>query len=568
MSEGKKVLVVYEDLDRVILQEQFIAMGIDVEIVVDRDKAGSIATGLMALPTMRDEMIRVLGQRVYGSDFRRDSGALADRVAKEFNDFCLHYNFKALRDSVIGKINYSLAQGPDSGGNPAFQDSHQEASVSIKASDEIVPTLLTEMLKELKGIKQVIAHPFAEVDLGAPPETSTYGLKEWLEFIYHNPDLVKDHLKQPTLSNYECRQVTSKEMAIAELTNILKLESGGLNLLPSALLFSLPVKDREEIIRLLHPKVSFVVGSGSDRPEPAGPEAIIETLLKALREEVPSDVHFYGLSALRPQERQTLIDKLELGSDKYITIVPAGSKQTLLEGLAKALQEDRRFGSRIILNGIGIMDKEEVTALVNLFKVGLQDTTEFVDGQSSDEDVLDKLAEIFGGDDCNTIVLHNLKGISGQDKRYIYTSLLTAVKKYQELKRTKKEFLVHGPSASKGDNKPANITFTLGELGVKWAREAAGYGIAIEPMVLISHLFGQMGVHGGNDSPAKIFRSEPTEVTVTNVAGATIKMGKQTFSRNEDGSLKIVTQLPNNTVSFIVLDTNGGVMLHGPGYTG
>lgn len=53
MSEGKKVLVVYEDLDRVILQEQFIAMGIDVEIVVDRDKAGSIATGLMALSTLR-----------------------------------------------------------------------------------------------------------------------------------------------------------------------------------------------------------------------------------------------------------------------------------------------------------------------------------------------------------------------------------------------------------------------------------------------------------------------------------------------------------------------------------
>lgn len=233
MSEGKKVLVVYEDLDRVILQEQFIAMGIDVEIVVDRDKAGSIATGLMALPTMRDEMIRILGQREYGSDFRRDSGALVDRVVKEFNDFCLHYNFKALRDTTVGQLNYAFAQGPASGGNPALQDSQREASVSINAFDEaqdLMRKTLVEMLHELKGIKAAVTPVTLKVDMGVKPpmpmdpklrellshsqlsvtgfveglrlytaavggdkeEEVTFG--DMLTFIHKNSDALKDHL--------------------------------------------------------------------------------------------------------------------------------------------------------------------------------------------------------------------------------------------------------------------------------------------------------------------------------------------------------------------------------------
>lgn len=599
MSEGKKTLVVVEDLDRVILQEQLIAMGLDIDVVVDRETAGSIVTGLTALPTMRDEMMRIIGQREYGSDFRRDSGALADRVAKEFNDFCLHYNFKALRDSVIGKMNYELAQGPDSGGNPALQDSQREASVSIKGLEEVMPSLMLEMLKELKGIKAAVTPTTVKIDMGsdkalvdflstprlsmaeiidglktyftAPrteePEKPAFCLQDWLDFAMKNTDQIKDHVAKFGPITHECKPVTSKAGAIEELTKILKWESGGLNLLPSVLLFSLPAKDREEIIRLLHPKQTFVFGGELEGTSPASADVIIETLLSALREEVPSDVHLCGLSALRAQEREILIDKLEQGTDKYTSKVAGGSKRTLLEGLVNALQGDIRFTSRIVIRGLGVLTPEDVTGLTNLFKVGLQDTTEFVDSQSPDEHVLDKLAEIFGGDDTNSIVLHNLKGMPGEDKRYIYTSLLTAVKKYQELKRIKKEFLVNGDRAFKGDNKPANLTFTLSELGQKWVREAAGYGIAIDPLILISHLFGQMGLHGGIETGAKIFRTEPTTMTLTNVAGASIKLGNHTFERNEDGSLKILTDV-NGKSNTVILNTDGGVMLHGPGYMG
>lgn len=86
-------------------------------------------------------------------------------------------------------------------------------------------------------------------------------------------------------------------------------------------------------------------------------------------------------------------------------------------------------------------------------------------------------------------------------------------------------------------------------------------------MSLINHLLAQVGVDS-DGLAAKIFRNEPTTVTLTNVAGSTVKMGNQTLERKEDGSLKIVTQLPNNTVSFVVLNVDGGVQLHGPGYLG
>lgn len=213
MSEGKKTLVVVEDLDRVILQEQFLAMGLDIEVVVDREKAASIVTGLTALPTMHDEMTRIIGQREYGSDFRRDSGALADRVAKEFNAFCLHYNFKALRDSVIGKMNYELAQGPDSGGNPALQDSQREASVSIKGLEEVIPSLMMEVLKELKGIKEAVTSPTLKVDFG-PKERM--GMSSQLRELLSTPRLSMPEL----IDGLQTHFTTRTEPTTMTLTNV------------------------------------------------------------------------------------------------------------------------------------------------------------------------------------------------------------------------------------------------------------------------------------------------------------------------------------------------------------
>lgn len=602
MSEGKKTLVVVEDLDRLLLRGQLDGMGLDIEVVVDNNQTGvmgSMIMGLLSNPATKEEALTVLAKRDYSGDYRADASLLLEKVAKEFNEFCVFHKFQALRDSTIGKLNYAFSQGPDSGGNPALQDEQLPAFASIKGLEQVIPNLMMEMLKELKGIKEAVIPTTVKIDMGSDKalvdflstprlsmaeiidglktyftaprteeaEKSAFCIHDWLNFAMKNQDEIKAHVAKFGPVTYEGKPVTSKAGAIEELTNILKWESGGLNLLPSVLLFSLPAKDREEIIRLLHPKQTFVFGEELEGASPASADVIIETLLSALREEVPSDVHLCGLSALRAQERVILIDKLEQGTDKYTSKVAGGSKRTLLEGLVNALQGDIRFTSRIVIRGLGVLTPEDVTALTNLFKVGLQDTTEFVDSQSPDEHVLDKLTEIFGGDDTNSIVLHNLKGMPGEDKRYIYTSLLTAVKKYQELKRIKKEFLVNGDRAFKGDNKPANLTFTLSELGQKWVREAAGYGIAIDPLILISHLFGQMGLHGGIETGAKIFRTEPTTMTLTNVAGASIKLGNHTFERNEDGSLKILTDV-NGKSNTVILNTDGGVMLHGPGYMG
>lgn len=601
MSEGKKVVLVVEDLDRLLLQTQFDAMGLDIEVQVDNSGTGimgSMIMGLFSNPATKEEAAVVIGKRDYKGDYRADASLLLEKIAKEFNNFCVFHNFKTLRDSIIGKLNYAFSQGPDSGGNPALQDSQREASVTIDAFGEardLMHKLWLEMLNELKGIKAAVTPVTLKVDMGAKPlmpmdpklremlshshlsvssfvdslrsylntvtaeEKPVAELNAWLDFVFKHPEVLKHQMQ-----TYECRPVYTKEALIKELTSALT-NNGVMRLFPSTLALNLNAKESAEMLRLLNPKVTF----NGTHPGTFTPDSIFEVLLSALREEVPSDVHLCGLSVLRAQERELVIEKLERAIGKHTVKVAGGSKRSFLEGLVNALKEENTFATQITINGAGILSTEELTALTNLFKVGLQDTTEFVDSQSPKEDILEKLTEAFGSDDTNSIVLHNLKGIPGETKRYIYSSLVAAVEKYRELKHIKKEFLVTGARCLAGGNKPANLTFTLGQLGQKWVKEAAGYGVTIEPMALISHLLGQMGVDRENELAAKIFRSEPTEVTVTNVAGATIKMGNQTFSRNEDGSLKIVTRPEGgDNVSTFVLATDGSLKFDSPGYMG
>lgn len=550
MSEGKHVILVVEELDRLLLQNQFKQLGLNIEVVVDTSRSGNMGSMIMSMlanPETKEQAEAVLKQRDYTGDYRADYTLLVDKIAKEFSDFCGLHNFKALRDSTIGKLNYEFSQGPDSGGNPALQDSHREASASTKAVDEVIPSLMLEVLNELKGIKAVVTPATLKVDLGlegrmamdprlkefllksghigvagfvdglksylaavAGEENAIEDLETWADFVVKHPEVLKRQMQ-----TYECRPIHTKEELIKELSAALT-GHGVPQLFPMVLALNLNAKETAEMMRLLNPKVTF----NGTHPGTFTPDSIFEVLLSALREEVPSDVHLCGLSVLRAQERELVIEKLERAIGKHTVKVAGGSKRSFLEGLVNALKEENTFATQITINGAGILSTEELTALTNLFKVGLQDTTEFVDSQSPNEDILEKLVETFGGDDTNSIVLHNLKGIPGETKRYIYSSLVTAVEKYRELKRIKKEFLVAGARCLAGGNKPVNL-------------------------------------------------SEPTEVTLTNVAGATIKMGNQTFSRNEDGSLKIVTRPDGgDNVSTFVLATDGSLKFEGPVYMG
>lgn len=545
MSEGKHVILVVEELDRLLLQDQFKQLGLNIEVIVDTSRSGNMGSMIMSMlanPETKEQAEAVLKQRDYTGDYRADYTLLVDKIAKEFSDFCGFHNFKALRDSTIGKLNYEFSQGPDSGGNPALQESRREASVSINAFDEgqdLLRKTLVEMLRELKGIKVAVTPATSRADMDprlkefllksghigvagfvdglksylaavAGEENTIEDLETWADFVVKHPEVLKRQMQ-----TYECRPIHTKEELIKELSAALT-GHGVPQLFPMVLALNLNAKETAEMMRLLNPKVTF----NGTHPGTFTPDSIFEVLLSALREEVPSDVHLCGLSVLRAQERELVIEKLERAIGKHTVKVAGGSKRSFLEGLVNALKEENTFATQITINGAGILSTEELTALTNLFKVGLQDTTEFVDSQSPNEDILEKLVETFGGDDTNSIVLHNLKGIPGETKRYIYSSLVTAVEKYRELERIKKEFLVTGARCLAGGNKPVNL-------------------------------------------------AEPTEVTLTNVSGATIKMGNQSFTRNEDGSLKIVTKaIGGKNVSTVVLATDGSLKFDNPGYMG
>lgn len=575
MSEGKKVLVVVEELDRVILQEQFIAMGIDVEIVVDRDKAGSIATGLMSLPTMRDEMMRILGQREYGSDFRRDSGALTDRVAKEFNEFCLHYNFQALRDSTIGKLNYAFSQGPDSGNNPVLQDSQREASVSINAFDEaqdLMRKTLVEMLHELKGIKAAVTpapHP------GPEPEKSAFCLQDWLEFAMKNPVEVKEHLTKFGPVSNECRSVTSKEEAIAELVKVL---TGEQQFFPSILMFSLPFKDREEIVKLLKPAVSMSFHGHYNQNytvnlDPVDTGIFFNGLLKAL-DDGSDIINIYGLNTLRKGDRNALRLELQRALGQGRIKVAGHSKEAFVDGLSRALTQAVPPNTDILIQGIDDLSKEDTRYLINALAGEPQENAVLArGGQLTARGIIETLVEALGSSEIGTVKLHDLSAMDSGVKRSLQSALKWTLGRYDQIEKDRKELLVNGTRSI--PVKVPNVSLILQRLAIQLHDQALEDGIEVNEMSLLSYLLNEaVTKRPNNDSPheesTRIFKEDlPTTVHVKNGVGVTVELGNQRFTRNEDGSLKIIIKtVGGDNVSTFVLATDGSLKFDNLGYMG
>lgn len=534
MSEGKKVLVVVEDLDRVILQEQLIAMGLDIDVVVDRETAGSIVTGLTALPTMRDEMMRIIGKRNYGSDFRRDAGALADRVAKEFNDFCLHYNFKALRDSVIGKINYGLAQGPDSGGNPVLQDSQREASVAIDAFGEaqaLSHKLWVEMLDELRGIKAAVTPTTVKVDLGAkPPMEMSPELRELLCGSQRTVSDLVEGLRSYTTAiageKFSSSRVvhwpSNKAEFVDLVTKAINATNEGNQELPAISLAQLTDNVRMDIVKLLNPSFSVSLhGHYNANIEPFDTGAIFAALLKGL-DDGSGIVNFYGLNTLSDSDKNTLRHDLQRALGKH---------HNEMEGTSTSIWR-----------------------------------------QTNTKTILEKLIEAVGGNEISSVTLHDLNSIDSRAKRNLHASLKVALEKYDELEARDKKLFVAGAEDLPNEVTNNNTAYTLGILTNLWAQAASEKGIQLDQMSLLDHLLKQVGgafeVRLGDDPASMVFKHDKQGATnLTNITGVSIIIGNHTFDRNKDGSLKIRTDA-NGKSSFAVLNTDGGVMLHGPGYMG
>lgn len=559
MSEGKKTLLVVEDLDRLLLCGQLTAMGLDIDVIVDNNSTGvmgSMITGLLSSSATREETLAVLRKRDYSGDYRADTSLLLEKIAKEFNDFCVFHKFQALRDSTIGKLNYALSQGPDSGGNPALQDSQREASVSINAFDkahDLMRKTLVEMLDELKGIKAAVT-PATLVDFGLKERMETSSeLREFLSTPQLSmPELIEGlraHFTSPQGAESVVRWPSNKAEFVDLVTKAISDTTGNREL-PSISLTQLSDKARMDIVRLLNPSFSVSLhGHYNANIEPFDTGAIFAALLKGL-DDGSGIVNFYGLNTLSDHDKGTLRHDLQRVIGKQSIKVAGHTKETFVDGLSRALTQAIPPNTEIVIQGIGYLDKESTRDLFNLLNTNLEGTSTSIWHQTNTRAVLEKLIESIGGNEVGTVTLHDLKCIDPRVKRNLHAALKTALEKYDELNARDKKVYVAGEEHLPKEVTEGNMARTLGIFTNLWAQAALEKGIELDQSSLLNHLLKQGAAN------------------LTNITGVDIVIGNHTLSRNKDGSLKIVTQLPNNTVSFVVLGVDGAVMLHGPGYMG
>ena len=582
MSNGKNALVVTNHLDRILIREQLKQLGVSLELVVSSDATSSLVTDLLSQHGVRDEILAAMQMKGYTGDYTADYHHLVETIAKEFNSFCGLHKFKALRDSIIGKLNYEFSQGPDNGGNPAITESLQEASATIKTPDDIIPTILGEVLKELKGIKAAVTPTTVKVDLGAkPPMEMSPELRELLCGSQRTVSDLVEGLRSYTTAiageKFSSSRVvhwpSNKAEFVDLVTKAINATNEGNQELPAISLAQLTDNVRMDIVKLLNPSFSVSLhGHYNANIEPFDTGAIFAALLKGL-DDGSGIVNFYGLDTLSVRDKGTLRYALQRALGKHRVKVVGGNKQLFLEGLVNALEETNTLGSYVEIEGIGLLSVEDSVDLVALLKEGLSKGGELArGGHVTGHGILETLFEALGSNEINTVKLQDLCVMDSRAKRNLHTSLKVALTKYDELQTRDKKLFVAGAEDLPNEVTNNNTAYTLGILTNLWAQAASEKGIQLDQMSLLDHLLKQVGgafeVRLGDDPASMVFKHDKQGATnLTNITGVSIIIGNHTFDRNKDGSLKIRTDA-NGKSSFAVLNTDGGVMLHGPGYMG
>lgn len=616
-SGDKNKLVVAEDLDRMILREQLKALGIEIEVVVDSDSVSSMVNGLLALPSTHEEMKKILGHTPYEGNYERDCHQLLGQIKEAFRLFMMrHPKNEALRDLTIGRLGKELTERAPSSD---VKDSAKEASVTVTVGEGVKSEdLLFEILKEVKGFRESVQSPSADdrrhhairefvsssqlsveaiinglraIEAGTTEQAGsdhlsralakeriTKAINGGLKHVGNGKNFI-EALADALLGDekQETRYPTTKEEFVSLLTEAVG-DVGAARVLPPISLDRMTANTREQVVKLLNPTFSAVFhGHYNAHIQTFSTEQIFKALVEALDGD-DSVVNFYGLNTLGVSDKATLRHELSraLGIERIKVV--GSNKQSFLEGLINALQEDKTIDTHIVVNGLGNMTEADGVELVNILKQGLGDSV-FVGHQARTENILRKLLEAVSGNEINQVTLHDLKYIDSRAKRNLCTALKVGLTKFEELEQRDKNFAINGAETEK---KP-NVNLTLGKLVHEWKQAAAEKGIEINEMELLNHLLQQViaqhspmyRLEGGKWVERVVPLARPLDwsVVTQNIpeqVTTAIVFGNHTFdcTKREDGSVKVTTNHGDNKSSNLIITKDGSVKFEDPGYLG
>lgn len=587
MSEGKKVLVVTDDLDRMILQDQLKALGIEVDVIVDRQAAGAIVGGLLALPSTQDEMQQIIGRAGYAGPYQQAAGHLLDRLKEEVRRFTSIYPTSiGLRDAVMNQLREELKLDTDTASQPEIKRSqghqHPEDPVSTFAAiKDFTGNMLLQLLTELKGIREAVTprsspsiqELLKQADLSEALSQSQLSVTQVVEALREHSAKFEGTVPMES-------KAPGTVSGFIELLTVALLEENPEVTHPSLSIARLGKEERIRLLKLLNPTFTVAVGDFSDTA-PFTPTVVFETLLEGLKEDGPRDVHICGMNLLTIQDRANLRYACERAIGKNRAKVAGATHGSFLKGLLEALECDGKvFDSHVVIEGIGMLSDKDLADLTVLFKLGLEDNAEFID-HAITRDVLDHLIKTVGNGEHTAVIINGLKRLNGRSKRNLVASLKHALTKFDELEAHDKKLLASGieevPSGVRRNVplKVRDVPLTLRRLADQLALTADREGLSVNAMSLLSYLLNEavskLPVNKLEDGLApRIFEgNEATTFHIENGVGVHVEFGNQCFTRNEDGSLKIVSkEVDGKTVNTFVLATDGSIKATYPPYMG
>jgi len=509
MSEGKKVILVATSLEHEVLVEQLNSLGIDVEVQVDPKRVSEIVQGLLSLPTARERMERALSQGAHseGNPVIMQVGGPSTETTRE--------------DSK----------------SPTIEELGRRQLEREASQNPVVP-LLTEILGELKGIKEAVKGPELKISM----EGSNVGrLGDWYDTVF------------------EKKVPATKEEFIDLMTELL-LNKDNLPWFPMITLVKMPVHERQEVLKLLKPQFEAVfAGHYNDHVEhgPFKPEQIFESFIEALHSG-RTNLNFYGLNTL-PEKDKIAVKALcerALGKKEEPRYSMVDFAETsghlptaILNQLAHEFQTDVK---ELHLKGLDSLSERNRGELYGRLKSASIHNEMFVGGSHTEKSFIEKLLEALSNSDTNAITLADLKRLDLVTRRNLRNALKASLIQLADLEQARENFIVHGQRhapADVGKEGVKNIAFILGEFAREWADAAEKRGVHVDLMRLVEHLLED--ALRQTQGSANELRSEGIQMD------GGIKLGEHAMTLQPNGNMLIVTRSVGRGNVFHYLDIHG-----------
>lgn len=550
MSEGNKVIVVSTSLDREVLVEQLNSLGIDVEVQVSPNRVSEVVQGLLSLPTARERMKEALQVADhYQGDPLGDADTFIGRIRLEFEKFgaCRHISSR-IRDVVLKILEDYFKSDKE------VEYIENLAKVypigePTKGKD-LVPDVLMEILKELKGIKDAVKGPELKISMEGV---------NWRERGEVEQALIEaqNRCTPPVANSKDIKVPTTKEEFVELMTELLTGEENPA-WFPPITLVALSRADRLDLVRLLSPEVQAVF-AGHYHPIQHGPfdaRQIFESVIEAL-DSTRSNLGFYGLNTL-PLEDKVAVRALcgrALGKDpvNYSTAdfsETSGHLPSVI--LGQLAHEFQIEGDQLLIKGLGRLSEYNRGELYGRLKSASVHNEMFVGGGHTEKSFIEKLLEALSNSDVNAITLHDLKRLDPVTRKNLRNAFKASLIQLADLKQARDNFIAHGQRhapADVGKEGVKDIALILGEFARGWVVAAEKRGVHVDLMRLAEHLL-EDALRQGQIS-ANELRSEGIRMD------GTIKLGEHAMTLQPNGDMLIVTRAVGGGNVFHYLDIHG-----------